>query len=132
MNNSYSNFFKNCQRTEPDYDHVVGRVIKPGMLRILHGAMGASTEANELLDAAKKHVFYGKPLDQTNLREEIGDCLWYLAILAHELGDCNFTDIMQTVINKLRVRYPQAFNEQDANVRDLKAERKVLEGQTPV
>jgi NTP pyrophosphatase (non-canonical NTP hydrolase) len=94
---------------------------------ILHGAMGISTEANEILDAVKKSLFYGKPFDLINLQEEIGDCFWYLAVLAKEAG-MSFEDIMKQNIAKLKARYPEKFTEHAALNRDLNRERKVLEG----
>jgi len=51
--------------------------------RILHGAIGMMTEAGEILDIFKKHIFYGKPVDVVHLKEEIGDFFWYLAIWYH-------------------------------------------------
>ena len=45
----------------------------PGSARIIHSAMGCATEAGELLDSVKKHIFYGRELDTVNLQEEIGD-----------------------------------------------------------
>lgn len=93
---------------------------------ILHGALGISTEAGEILDAVKKSIFYGKPFDLVNLQEEIGDCLWYLAILAKEAG-MSFEDIMAQNIAKLKARYPDKFTEERALNRDLVAERRELE-----
>jgi len=93
---------------------------------ILHGALGISTEAGEILDAVKKSIFYGKPFDLINLQEEIGDCFWYLAILAKEAG-MSFEDIMAQNIAKLKARYPDKFTEDAALNRDLSYERKVLE-----
>lgn len=49
-------------------------------LDLLHCATGLVTESAELVDCIKKHVFYGKPLDVVNIKEEIGDILWYIAI----------------------------------------------------
>lgn len=94
--------------------------------RLLHAAMGLSTEANEFLDPIKKHLFYGKPLDLVNLKEELGDMLWYMAIAMNAL-DTTFEAEMTRVINKLKVRYPDKFTEHDAINRDLTAERKKLE-----
>jgi hypothetical protein len=54
--------------------------------RLLHGAIGLATEAGELLDSIKKSIFYHEDYDFVNLREEIGDCMWYLAVLCDELG----------------------------------------------
>jgi NTP pyrophosphatase (non-canonical NTP hydrolase) len=96
---------------------------------VLHGALGISTEAGEILDAVKKSIFYGKPFDLVNLQEEIGDCFWYLAILAKEAG-MSFEDIMAQNIAKLKARYPEMFTEEKALNRNLVAERSVLEGST--
>ena len=48
--------------------------------------MGVGTEGGELLDIVKKNQFYGKPVDWVNVREEIGDVLWYLALLGRASG----------------------------------------------
>lgn len=94
--------------------------------RILHAAMGMVTEAAELLDALKKHIYYGKPLDEVNLREELGDILWYFAITCDALG-VDPSDIMERNIAKLRTRYPEKFNSEQAITRDLDREREILE-----
>lgn len=94
---------------------------------ILHGALGIVTEAGEIADAVKKSIFYGKPFDLVNLQEEIGDCFWYLAILAKEAG-LSFEAIMEQNIAKLKARYPDKFTEHHALNRDLEHERNVLEG----
>ena len=95
--------------------------------RAMHGIVGICTEAGELADVYKKHVFYGRALDAANVREEIGDICWYLAILCDTLGTTIEAE-MDRNIAKLRQRYPERFTEESANVRDLEAERSVLEG----
>lgn len=94
--------------------------------RLLHAAMGMATEAGEFLDPIKKHLFYGKPLDLVNLREEVGDLLWYIAIACDAL-DTTIDAEMQRNIAKLRKRYPEKFTSEAANERDLTAERAILE-----
>lgn len=94
--------------------------------RILHACMGAVTETGELLDACKKSMFYGKQLDKVNLAEEIGDVFWYAAILCDELG-VTFEEVFEVNINKLKKRYAEKFTDEEAEVRDLSAERKILE-----
>jgi NTP pyrophosphatase (non-canonical NTP hydrolase) len=121
-------YIKEAMRTEPDYGPVQIRLVKdPNLVRVLHVAMGLSTESGELLDALKKHIFYGAPLDKVNLEEEMGDLFWYLAILADFLGFRSFTRPQLRNIAKLKKRYPNKFTEQEAQVRDLEAEREVLE-----
>jgi len=94
--------------------------------RLLHAGMGLSTESGEFVDALKKHIFYGKELDETNLKEEIGDVLWYCAI-ALDVLETDFESVMQRNIDKLAARYPEKFTTEKANKRDLKKERKILE-----
>lgn len=93
--------------------------------RLLHGAMGCCTESGELLDALKKACFYGRSLDLTNVKEEIGDILWYVAIIIDELGT-TFEDIMEINIEKLKARYPGQFTEEAAYDRNLKIEHEVM------
>lgn len=50
--------------------------------RVLHAALGLTTEFAELITSE----------DRTNLKEEIGDLLWYCAILADYLG-LNFNEV---------------------------------------
>jgi len=96
------------------------------VVNLLHGAMGASTEANELLDAVKRCLFYGKEIDRVNVIEEVGDLLWYTSIILEAI-DASFDEAMQRNIDKLRTRYPDGFNADQAINRNIEAERKALE-----
>lgn len=95
--------------------------------RLIHAAIGMCTESGEFIDALKKHIFYGKPLDYVNLEEELGDLMWYVAIAANAL-DADLGEIMDRNIQKLKTRYPNKFTSEDAINRDIAAERAVLEG----
>lgn len=53
---------------------------------LIHAAMGVSGEAGELLDAIKKHVIYDKPLDYTNVVEELGDLEFYMEQMRQALS----------------------------------------------
>lgn len=104
------------------------RLHDDGIKRLLHAGIGLSTEAGEFLDALKKHIFYGKPLDKVNLAEEMGDMFWYMAIVASELG-FEFEEVMEKNITKLKARYGEKFSEEKAEKRDLDKEREILETQ---
>lgn len=122
-----NSYIENAKKTESvNYDVIASRLADKSIVRILHSAMGLSTEAGELLDAVKKHVYYGKELDKVNLFEEVGDLFWYLAILADELG-FSFEDAMKKNNEKLAARYGQKFSSDKAIDRDLKKERDILE-----
>lgn len=119
-------YMRDCLVTESrDFAAIIPRLGGQN-LRLLHGAMGAVTESGELLDALKKHFFYGKSLDLTNLMEEMGDLFWYCAIMADALG-VGFQEVMDKNIAKLKARYGDKFTEAAATTRDLARERGVLE-----
>jgi NTP pyrophosphatase (non-canonical NTP hydrolase) len=91
----------------------------PDQRRMLHAALGLTTEVGELVDPIKKHCIYSRPLTNEvleNMREEIGDILWYLAILCNQFH-WSLGDIMQDNIAKLRTRYPDRFTEAAAEAR---------------
>lgn len=93
---------------------------------LLHGAAGVATEAGELMDIFKRFRFYGKPVDWVHVKEEVGDVLWYLALVCESAG-IGLEEAARANIEKLRVRYPEKFDAQAALKRDLDAERKTLE-----
>lgn len=99
----------------------------PEIMRLQHGAIGCATESAELLDAVKKHIFYGKELDAANIKEEVGDLLWYVAIIC-DVFDFDMQNILDINIAKLAARYPEKFTKDAAINRDLDTERKILEG----
>ena len=101
----------------------IGEDVTPEML---HAAMGLASEAGEVLDAIKAAIYYGRPLDRTNLIEELGDIEWFLAVLRDEL-DVSQDDVQRINIEKLRARYPEKFTSEAANNRNLDTERAILE-----
>lgn len=46
-----------------------------------HAAIGIFTETGELLDIFKKNLWYGKEIDLVNFKEELGDIMWYVAMM---------------------------------------------------
>lgn len=104
--------------------------IPPLAIRLLHGTTGIQTESGELADGVKRHVFYGKPLDVVNVKEEIGDLMWYVALLCNAL-ELNLGEVMGLNIAKLQKRYPDKYTDELAaeENRDREGERKILEGE---
>ena len=115
-------FIQDCIRTESTEFNIESRDDQ----RLLHAAIGMQTESAEFSDALKKHIFYGKELDKVNLKEELGDMLWYMSIAFSALGT-TFEEEQARVIKKLKTRYPDKFDSVKAEFRDLGQERKVLE-----
>ena len=82
----------------------------------LHGIIGIASESGELLDAAKKAYFYGHKPDKANMREEIGDIMWYLMAVCRE-EQWDIEEIMGGNIDKLRKRYPEQFTKEHSAMR---------------
>lgn len=97
-----------------------------GNVTLLHGIIGICTEAGEIQDQFKKHVWYGKELDMVNIKEELGDILWYIQLICNEMV-VTITDLQITNMRKLEQRYKGKFSTGAALDRDLEAERKELE-----
>ena len=120
-------FLKASARTDiPDYNKVVERFNEPGVAELMHAIMGMVTEAGEMMDALKKYLIYGKPLDFVNITEESGDLEWYQALLLRTV-QTRYETVMSINIAKLKKRYPEKFTESEALNRDLDAERAILE-----
>jgi NTP pyrophosphatase (non-canonical NTP hydrolase) len=85
------------------------------------------TEVGELADVFKKEMAYGKPVDWVNVKEEVGDLLWYVSNFCNVNG-FDLEEILQTNIDKLQARYPKKFTQENAINRDLDKERTILEG----
>ena len=119
------NYIEKVKRTECDYNEDTdARLLS--LIRVLHGAMGLCSETGEFVDRLKRRIYYGEETDWTNLKEEAGDLLWYIAIIIDSCGT-TFEQCMEKNIAKLKARYPEKFTEEDALNRDLREERKVLE-----
>lgn len=74
----------------------------------------------------KKHLFYGKPLDHTNVMEECFDVMWYVSLCLDAAG-FTMEQAMERGLAKLQARYPNGFTEEAALCRNLTAERRELE-----
>ena len=118
-----SEYTKLAIRTESPRE-VIGN---PVTNRILHASIGLSTESGELLDQIKKHLFYGKELDMQNIKEEIGDMLWYVAILC-DAAEYSMEQAMKDNIAKLAKRYGDKFSDYNALNRDTTHELNHIEG----
>ena len=93
--------------------------------RVFHSLVGISTESGELLEQLFS-VLHGTHIDTINTLEEFGDLNWYVAIGLDALNG-DFEQVLTTNIDKLRARFPDRFNSNDANERDLDKEREILE-----
>ena len=92
----------------------------------MHMVLGMLTETGEIADVYKKNLAYKKPVDLVNVKEEIGDLMWYISELCNYYN-WDLEDILQTNIDKLRARFPEKFTTDNAINRDLITERIILE-----
>lgn len=72
-------------------------------------ALGVAGEAGEIADIVKKELGHGHPREADKMAKEIGDVLWYLAVLADEYG-YSLAQIATMNIIKLKARYPSGFS----------------------
>lgn len=81
-----------------DYSPLALRTAKPltQEQNLKHAAILMISEAGEIADAIKAFAIYGKPLDNVNLVEEVGDLLWglNLYITARELKPSMVDDLI--------------------------------------
>jgi NTP pyrophosphatase (non-canonical NTP hydrolase) len=123
----FSQYMELAQVTECSYEGARELLQDNGKLRLLHASMGIASEAGEINEEVKKHIFYGKQLDVLNLIEEAGDTFWYMALLFKYLNvQCPELEIMERNILKLKARYAGKFSQHAALNRDKAAEVKAL------
>jgi NTP pyrophosphatase (non-canonical NTP hydrolase) len=117
--------------TRPTHQQLVASLVKdptqivatltPEKADIWHAATGVATEAGELLDAAKKHCIYNKPIDYENVVEELGDLEFYMEALRSCLKITR-QETLDANIDKLLVRYAKGYSDQQAQERADKKE----------
>ena len=83
---------------------------------VLNACLGLSGEVGELNDMVKKWVFHEKELDEVHLKKELGDVMWYVAMMCQSMG-WELDEVLQMNIDKLIARYPDGFDVDKANNR---------------
>lgn len=94
-----------------------------------HGALGISSEVGELSDVIKKAFVNNMELDKKEIIKELGDVLWYCALVARSV-DSNLHEAMAVNLEKIHARYSEGrFSEIRYNRenRNLSNEDKVAE-----
>lgn len=80
-------------------------------------AMGLAGEAGEVVDYLKKVLHHGHTLDRDKLTRELGDVMWYVAVLAH-INGVALSEVAAENVRKLKARYPNGFSEERSRNRD--------------
>ena len=96
-------------------------------VRMNHALMGMAGEVGELATAIENWLQYGRPLDVVNIKEELGDLLWYMALMCNA-SHISLEEVMEANIAKLQRRFPHKYSDHDAaeENRDRGAEREAL------
>jgi NTP pyrophosphatase (non-canonical NTP hydrolase) len=98
-----------------DFESIIER-FNPETARLLHGIMGCGKESGELLDAYNRYLIYGKELDKKNIIEEIGDVMFYVALICRTMN-VSLEQVCSENIAKLSIRYPDKFSNEAALAR---------------
>lgn len=99
-------------------------------LNLLHGVLGIVSEGSEIINELIESKIEGRPINldagKNSVKEEIGDVLWYVALVIREIKGETFESIGETNLAKLKARYPEKFESEQALNRDLDKEDEVL------
>lgn len=86
------------------------------MAQLFNATLGLSGEVGEFNDLLKKSIFHEKEWDEKHLQSELGDILWYIALICDTFNwDLNL--IMRANLYKLDKRYPEGFDTVKSNNR---------------
>ena len=101
-----------------EYQELAARTISKNLYdyeveqHALHGMVGEIGEIHSLYQKVyQDHVF-----DETHLKLEVGDLLWFIAEFCTAHG-WDLDEIMELNINKLMNRYPDGFDEEKSKKR---------------
>lgn len=110
------------EATEIQHAQMVSLLVKDGAIikeeltpeeaDLWHMATGVAGEAGELLDAIKKVVIYRKPVDLTNIVEELGDLEFYMERI-RQIFKIQREVTLLSNIAKLQKRYNEKYQYSD-------------------
>ena len=85
----------------------LGTLLEPGRMPILYPVLGLAGETGEVVDKVKKvirdHGGEYTPERRREIAMELGDVLWYAAVLAKDLG-YGLEDIARMNVEKIYMR----------------------------
>ena len=88
------------------YQGVIGDMDVAGLL---FGCLGMQGELGEFTELVKKWIFHEDGLDEEHMKKEMGDFMWYVALVCDSMG-WDLDDILDMNIRKLEQRYPDGFD----------------------
>lgn len=88
-------------------DHARSTAHYPDEYKVVYPVLALCGEAGESANIVKKAIRAGKPLtpeQKSDLIDELGDCLWYIAAAASDL-EIDLAEVAWRNQHKLAVRY---------------------------
>ena len=98
--------------TVQEYQELAMRTKNNDLTREQHlidGVLGLCGESGEVSDMLKKHLFQGHDFKKDDLINELGDVMWYIALIC-ESQHLSMNGIMVRNIDKLEKRYKDGFS----------------------
>lgn len=101
----------------PSYDEEALKFLNPKRQKRLgnqvidanHATLGISAELGELSEVVKKSFVNGFNLPKEEVVKEVGDIIWYCALLLRSVGSTT-QEAMEVNLQKLRARYGEGFS----------------------
>jgi len=76
---------------------------------VLETAVRLCIVSGGMADIIKKEVGHGHPENSDKMLKELGDLMWYIAVLSDEYG-FSLSEVATANIDKLKARYPEGFS----------------------
>jgi len=80
---------------------------------ITNWGLGIAGEAGDVASCIKKLVFHKNEAIKDGIKENIGDMMWYTAMICNYFG-WNFQEILNENLEKLKKRHPKGFTYETA------------------
>lgn len=96
-----------------EYQELATRTANPHENALINYGLGLGGESGEVLELIKKYAFHGHAIQSDEIKNELGDVLWYLSNIANLVG-LTLEEIATANIEKLRKRYPEGFTTEDS------------------
>lgn len=86
----------------------LGTVLEPGRMPVVYASLGLAGETGEVVDKVKKIIRdhgsdFTNDTHRTEIARELGDVLWYLSLMAHDLG-FSLDEVAQMNVDKIYSR----------------------------
>jgi len=98
------NYQKLCKKTAKSFRSKEKEILTLGL--------GIAGEAGDVAGCIKKTFSHGDD-QKEGLKENLGDTLWYIAMICNFFG-WNLGDVMEENIKKLKKRHPKGFSQKSA------------------